>query len=171
MSKKIGAFVGKFYPPHIGHLWVVDTLIEKLDEIYIIISTNQIRNKQISEISGFKNLDAEIIKGWLKQHYKNNPKIKVEIFDETGLKPYPEDRDKWAEKFKKQFPDVNVKIADESYREFNRQYFPNYDFLAIPRNVIDIHSTEIRNNLKDNLKYIIPEGQEYFKNLGENNEL
>ena len=36
--KRIGAFVGKFYPPHIGHLWVVDTLLEKLDEIYIIIS-------------------------------------------------------------------------------------------------------------------------------------
>lgn len=171
MNKKIGAFVGKFYPPHIGHLWVVDTLIEKLDEIYIIISKNQIRNNQIFQISGFKNLDSNLIKSWFKNHYKDNPKIKVEIFDETGFKPYPEDRDKWAEKFKKEFPDINVKIADESYRDFNKKYFPEYEFLAIPRNVIDIHSTEIRNNLKDNLKYIIPEGQDYFKNLGENNGL
>ena len=124
--KKIGAFVGKFYPPHKGHTWVVDTLIKELDEIYIIVSKNEIRNKKILNDSGFEILDAKIIAGWFKKHYKNNPKVKVKIFDEGKFKPYPEDRDVWAKEFKKQFPLVNIKIADESYRKYNEEYFPEY---------------------------------------------
>ena len=86
----------------------------------------------------------------------------MEIFDESGFKPYPEDRDRWAEKFKEQFPSVTIKIADESYREYNQEYFPNYEFMAIPRDVINIHSTDIRNNLKQNYKYLIEEAKSYF---------
>ena len=161
--KRIGAFVGKFYPPHIGHLWVVDNACLNLDEVYVIISKNDIRNKQIAKDQNFDILDAELIKKWFLEHYKNNPKVKVKIFDESGFKPYPEDRDMWAEKFKKEFPEVNVKIADEGYREYNQEYFPEYEFYPIYRDVVNIHSTQIRNNIKENLNYIISEGKEYFK--------
>ena len=128
---KVGAFVGKFYPPHIGHLWVIDNLAPKLDKLYVIISKNDTRNKEISK--NFETLDAELIKKWFSQHYSNNKKIVVEIFDESNFKPFPEDLDKWSEKFKKQFPDVNIKIADESYRAFNQKYFSEYD---TPENVL-----------------------------------
>ena len=161
--KKVGAFVGKFYPPHIGHLWVVDSLINQLDEIYIIISKNEIRNKNLLNEQGFEPIDAKLIELWFKEHYKNNQKIKVKIFDEEEFKPYPDDRDKWAKKFKKEFPEVNVKIADESYRQYNKEFFPEYEFLPIPRDVVNIHSTQIRNNLEQNIQYIIPEAMEYFK--------
>lgn len=161
--KKIGAFVGKFYPPHIGHLWVVDNLVTKLDELYIVISKNDLRNQAILKNDGFAILPAELIEQWFKKHYKDNPKIKVAVFDESNFRPYPQDRDKWAEKFKKEFPEVNVKIADESYRKFNEEYFPEYEFLSIPRNIINVHSTQIRQNAKANLQNLIPEAREYFE--------
>lgn len=164
MNNRIGAFVGKFYPPHIGHLWVIDNAIKELDKVYVIISTNKVRNKKIKQTQDFNELDAALIKEWFTRHYINNPKIKVEIFDETGLNPYPKDRDKWAEKFKKDFPDVNVKIADESYREYNKEFFPEYEFYPIKRDVVNIHSTLIRKNPTKYLHYIIPEAREYFKN-------
>ena len=164
MNKKIGAFVGKFYPPHVGHLSVVDNAVKDLDEIYIIISKNDIRNNDIMSKQKFEYLSAETIQDWFKKHYKNNPKVKVEIFDETGLKPYPKDVDKWSERFKKQFPNINVKIADSGYREFNQKYFPEYEFYEIDREIIPIHSTMIRNNIDDCLNYIIPEARGYFKN-------
>ena len=160
---KIGAFIGKFYPPHIGHLSVIDNILKELDEVYIIISYNKIRNNAIENNTGFKPLSPELIKSWFEKHYENNPKVKVGIFDEGDFKPYPEDRDKWAEKFKKEFPTVNVKVADEEYREFNEIYFPDYEFLAIDRDKINIHSTQIRANAKNNLDYLIPEAREYFK--------
>ena len=163
--KKIGAFVGKFYPPHIGHLSVIDNASKDLDEVWVIISTNQIRDKTIKNQSNFDNLDADLIKKWFILHYKDNPKVKVAVFDETGLRPYPLDRDIWAKKFMQKFPTVNVKIADEGYREYNKEYFPNYQFYSIDRDIIPIHSTMIRENIKENLDYIIPEAKDYFKKI------
>ena len=36
---RVGAFIGKFYPPHIGHLSVIDKVVNKVDElvIYLVI--------------------------------------------------------------------------------------------------------------------------------------
>lgn len=164
---RIGAFIGKFYPPHIGHLSVIDNILDEFDELFIIISYNKIRNESIEKISGFKNLSPELIKSWFEKHYENNKKIKVGIFDEGDFRPYPEDRDKWAEKFKKEFPTVNVKIADEEYREFNKIYFPDYEFFAIDRDKLNIHSTQIRADAKNNIEYLIPEARNYFN--GEEN--
>ena len=163
-NKKIGAFVGKFYPPHIGHLSVIDKAVNDLDKVYVIISKNDIRNKELKETQNFDILSAELIKSWFEKHYQNNPKIVIDIFDETGLKPYPEDVDIWSEKFKKQFPEVNVKIADAGYKEFNQKYFPEYEFYEIDRDKIPVHATNFRQNPKEYLQYLMPEAQEYFKN-------
>lgn len=160
---RVGAFIGKFYPPHIGHLSVIDEVVNKVDELYIIISYNKIRNDKIKTSSSFEYLSPQLIKSWFEQHYKDNSKIKVGIFDEGDFRPYPDDRDKWAEKFKKEFPEVNIKIADESYREFNKIYFPDYEFMAIDRDIVGIHSTEIRDDLESNLDNLIPEARSYFE--------
>lgn len=168
---KVGAFIGKFYPPHIGHLWAIDYSLTKCDKVYVIISKNEIRNNNIKTDFDFEHLDANLIKSWFVNHYKNNSKVQVEIFDESNLRPYPLDRDIWAEKFKKQFPDVNIKIADESYREYNEKYFPEYEFLPIERDVVKIHSTDLRNDMKLNFEFLIPEAKQYFLNklnIGEN---
>lgn len=164
--KKIASFIGKFYPPHIGHLWVIDNLEDKFDELYIIISKNNKRNEKIYKETGFEILDASLIKKWFDSHYKGREKIKTFIFDEEEFKPYPEDRDKWAEKFKKEFPLVNVKIADESYRDYNEKYFPEYEFYPIERDIVAIHSTDLRKDIKNNFDYLIPEAKDYFKNKG-----
>jgi len=161
---RVGAFIGKFYPPHIGHLSVIENVSKKVDELYIVISYNKIRNNEIEKNSGFENLSPMLIKKWFEKHYENSPNIKVGIFDEGNFKPYPDDRDKWAEKFKQEFPTVNVKIADESYREFNKIYFPTYEFMAIDRDEVNIHSTQIRENLMKNLDFLIPEARNYFEN-------
>lgn len=161
-NKKIGAFVGKFYPPHIGHLSVIDNVVKDFDELYVIISNNAIRNNHIKETQNFDILHPDLIKNWLSEHYKSNPKIKVEIFDEGSFNPYPQDMNLWSQKFKSQFPTVNYKIADESYKDFNKVYFPECKFYKIDREKLNIHSTNIRENLQNNLDYIIPEAREYF---------
>ena len=162
-KKRIGAFVGKFYPPHIGHLSVIDNALKDFDEIYIVISKNDIRNENIKNNQNFDSLSAELIKSWFQKHYQFEPKVKVDIFNETGLEPYPKDVDKWSKKFKKQFPTVNCKIADGGYRDFNKIYFPEYEFYEIDRDKIPVHSTMLRNDMKANLKYLIPEAREYFE--------
>lgn len=161
---KIGAFTGKFYPAHIGHVWAVDYSLKYCDKVIIVISSNPIRNQEIKEKCGFDILDASIIKSWFEEYYKNDSRVEVAIIDESGLKPYPNSTDDWVARFKKQFPSVNVKIADESYREFNQKHFPECEFLAVPRDVVSIHSTDIRNNLNKYFDYLIPTAKPYFLN-------
>lgn len=167
--KKIGAYIGKFYPPHIGHIWVVDNILKDFDKLYIVISYNKLRNIKIKEEQGFDEIDPRLIKKWFKEYYKNNKKVVVEIFDETSLRPYPQDRELWAKKFKNQFGDVNYKIADESYREYNEKFFPEYVFYSIPRDVVPIHSTQIRKNILNNINNIIPTAKGYFLKKIKNN--
>lgn len=117
---------------------------------------------EIKRVTGFEAIPPELIKGWFEKHYETNSRVKVAIFDESGYKPYPEDGDKWAVEFRKQFPTINSKIADESYREYNAKYFPDFEFVPIDRDAINIHSTMIRGNTREMLDKIIPEAREYF---------
>lgn len=162
---KIGAFCGKFYPPHIGHKSAIDYSLKICDFVYIVISFNPMRNEIIkNDFNGFY-LDVNLIKQWFELHYKNEKRIKVEIFDESKYRPYPYDRDLWAYGFKSQFNDVNIKIADESYREYNEKFFPECDFLPIDRDKINIHSTHLRNDLIKYFDFLLPEAKEFFKNI------
>lgn len=160
---KIGAFTGKFYPPHVGHLSAVDYALNFCDQVIIVISKNDIRNKNIQKETGFDILDAKLIKSWFDEFYKDNSRVHVEILDESGLGPYPDSLKEWADIFKKQFPQVNVKIADESYRDYNEKYFPECEFLSIDRDQIPVHATNLRDDLDKYFDYLIPTAKEYFK--------
>lgn len=160
---KIGAFTGKFYPPHIGHISAIDYSLKFCDKVIVVISKNDKRNEYIFKTSGFEILDANLIKQWFQKYYKDETRVSIEIMDENDLEPYPKNPKEWTEKFKKQFPQVNVKIADESYREFNEKYFPECEFLPINRDNISIHSTDLRDNLQENFEYLIPTAKDYFK--------
>ena len=126
------------------------------------MSYNKNRNKTIQKEQNFEDLSPFLIKKWFEEYYKSNSKVKVEVFDETGLLPYPNDQDKWAERFKKQFPDVNYKIADGGYREFNEKYFSGYGFYEIDREKIPVHSTMLRGDISKNIDFLIPTAREYF---------
>ena len=160
---KVGAFTGKFYPPHIGHISAVDFALTICDKVIIVISKNNKRNEDIRNKSNFDILDAELIKSWFEEYYQGNDRVKVAILDEEGMEPYPKCLKDWTDKFKRQFPEVNVKIADESYREFNEKYFPDYEFLSIERDCIPVHSTNIRENISKYFDYLIPPAKEYFR--------
>lgn len=165
INMKIGAFTGKFYPPHIGHLSAVDYSLTKCDKVIIVISNNASRNEKIKKDYNFDIIDAKLIKNWFEEYYIDNDRVEVAIIDENGLKPYPDNQIEWVERFKRKFPEVNVKIADESYREFNEKFFPECQFLPLERDIIPIHSTLIRKNVMANIQYIIPTARDYFKNL------
>lgn len=154
--KKIGAFVGKFYPPHMGHIDAVQKALKYCDVVYVIISKNEERNNNIYDDYGFPILSASQIKNWLEKYFQDNKKVKVEIFDESGLRTYPQDRDIWAKNFKQKFPDVNVKIADIGYKEYNEKYFPEYEFFEVDREITPIHSTLIRSNYEKYKEYVLP---------------
>lgn len=160
---KIGAFVGKFLPPHLGHVSQIEKCLSLVDELYVIVAEDPARSAAICKAAGLDPIEGELRVKWLTEHFKDNAKIKVCYFDEGGLKAFPEGLKEWSERFKSKFTNINVKFADETYRELNEKYFPECQFIAFDRTVIPISATMVRNDLKANFNYIIEEGREYFK--------
>lgn len=157
--KRIGAYVGKFLPPHIGHLSVIEKALSECDEVAIVISDNPERSKELCEKTGFPYFSAKTRLGWLKNHYKMQKNMKFYIIDESELKIKPYNMEEYSKLFWKNIDiKVNVKYADESYRELNEKYFKECEFVPIDRNIIPIHGTDIRNDIS-NLKYVIDEAK------------
>lgn len=171
-KEKIGAYVGKFLPPHIGHMSVIDKALEECDKLCVVLSDNPEKSKKICDRDNFPYFDSKTRLNWIKKEYKNNKKIKFYIIDESKLKN-PHDMEEYAQLFWESVDeDVNVKYADESYRELNEKFFPECKFVPLNRDLIPIHGTDIRQN-NDFLKYAIKEARNDIKNFnneGEKNE-
>ena len=157
---KIGAFVGKFLPPHLGHISVIDRMINECDECVIVISDNPRESKKMCENANFPYFNSEKRLNWLKKHYSKYKNVHYALIDESDIS-----KENYMEAYSKKFWEsvpyqVNVKYADESYRELNERYFQTCTFVPINRDIINIHGTDIRQNLEKNKEYIIKEARE-----------
>ena len=169
--KKIGAFVGKFLPPHLGHVFEIENSAKLCDELLIVVSDNTNNSKKLCEKAGLPFISAKLRVNWLKKHFENDKRIKVIYMCEDGLKMFPNGMKEWSEKFKKiTHNKVNIKFADETYRILNEKYFPECEFVCFDRTKINISATDIREDPKKFFDYIIPEAHEFFRHLIEKGE-
>ena len=133
MRYEIGVVIGKFYPLHKGHQFLIETAIKNSERLYIIICTkdNEVPNPSIR------------LK-WLKKLY-NHPNIIikeiVDIYDQN-------DSELWAELTKKIIgcsPDVA--FTSEKYgHEYTRYLKCVHELVDIDRINIPISGSLIRNN-------------------------
>lgn len=161
MFKK-GCYVGKFLPPHIGHLSVIDKALKECERVLVVLAENPQYSKSLCDKAGFPYFSADKRIEWLKKHYKNYKNIEFVFFDETGIEKG--DLKTWSRKFKKQIKNIDAKYADESYRYLNEKYFPECKFVPIDRDIINVHGSDIRNN-RDKIKFMVPEGIEDVQNV------
>ncbi len=161
--KKTGCFVGKFLPPHIGHLSVIDKVLQECDKAIIVLSEDPQKLREKCEKTSFPYFTPQQRLKWLEKHYENNKNIKFVYLDESGLKSFPEGLEEWSKIFRDVVKEkIDAKYADETYRNLNEKYFPECEFVAIDRDIIAVHGTDIRTN-PDYLKYVIPEGYKEIK--------
>jgi HTH-type transcriptional repressor of NAD biosynthesis genes len=166
IMKRIGAFVGKFVPPHLGHVEQIKKCAAKVDELRVVVAENPIYIADLCAKDNLPLMSGDLRVGWLKDYFKDYKNIKVLYMDEWGLKQFPEGLNDWSDKFKDiAGHDINVKFADETYRELNEKYFPECEFVAFDRTVIPISATMIRKEPKKYFDYIIPQAQDFFKNI------
>lgn len=163
---KIGAFVGKFLPPHLGHAQAIMQSAAQCDLLYVVLAENPEHCKQKCMDAHLPNLTAEMRLNWLREHFRNQTNIAFLYMNETGIPPFPDGLQAWSERFWQVVPNiVNMKFADETYRELNENYFPTCTFVPFSRTTIPISATLIRNDLEKNFEYLLPCSQPYFKNV------
>jgi len=164
---KVGFFVGKFLPPHKGHLWSIEQASKQCDVLYVLVAENKETCQKLCEQAHIPYFDLATKTKWIKdalQEYKN---VKVISMGEDGIKPMPEGWKQWSENVQKlvgQHIDV-IFGSEPTYAPYYQKYFPNSKYVLqdVERINVNTSSTKIRADLKKNLSFIIDSARPFFE--------
>jgi len=161
MEKKYknGLVLGKFLPPHRGHLYLIDTAIESCDMVHVVATHNDTQ-----PIPGKLRVDTLI------EIYKNNPNVSIHSVDDSGLPQHDSECDTLDEFYSHWVPLVynNVKELDVVFT--SEDYGSDFaKYLEIEHVLVDkerlkypVSGTKIRTNPFDNWEFIPDEIKPFF---------
>lgn len=146
--KSTGLIVGKFAPFHYGHKFVIDTALEKMDQVVVLVYSNP----------DFPDMPAHVRANWIRSIYKDKP---VYVF--TPENPPPNDADdftqrefvkQWLEQHRSTLP-FNSKNwidtvygSDEYIPGFARHIEAGHSMVDAKRSKHAVSGTEVREYMK-----------------------
>lgn len=165
---KIGIYVGSFNPPHVGHIDIINYLINSniLDKVLIVPTLNYWNKKNLIDITHRINMLKYFENDNIKIDNKHNKYIYTYELFRVLSKEYKDDKlylilgadniikfDKW-EHYEEL---LNYKIIvigrnNIDVKKYIKKYNSNNFIVIEDYKSIDISSTEIRNKLKS--KYL-----------------
>nr|WP_256464641.1 multifunctional transcriptional regulator/nicotinamide-nucleotide adenylyltransferase/ribosylnicotinamide kinase NadR [Erwinia amylovora] len=114
-EKTIGVVVGKFYPLHTGHIYLIQRACSQVDELHIIMGYDEQRDRKLFEDSAMSQQPTVSDRlRWLLQTFKYQKNIHIHSFNEEGMEPYPHGWDVWSAGIQEFMADRGI-IADLIY--------------------------------------------------------
>ena len=137
----VGVAVGKFNPPHLGHLHLVRTGAAVVDRLYILLC-----DRPDQTISIGRRLD------WLIDAVPDNVTIIVTPDD------LPAENEPWAERALSVLPErPDVAFTSESWGdEWAQLMGARHHLVDLDRTTFPVSGTELRANLGDNFGMLVP---------------
>lgn len=144
-----GLIVGKFYPPHLGHKFLIDTALLQVERLYVLVASKPTQA-----------IPAELRAQWLRQIH---PEAIVKVIEDGGF-----DGPEWARRTVEDWlgfvPDVI--FSSESYgEEYADLLGCRHVMVDKERLVVPITATQIRANPLAHFQFLLPVVQEYYKAL------
>ena len=151
---KVGMVLGKFLPPHRGHLFLVEFARRRVDRLYVVVGT-----LQAEPIPGERRFD------WMRQLCPDC--IVLHLTDENPQQPeeHPDFWGIWERSLKRLLPEpVDFVFASESYGTplaavLGAEFFP----CDIPRSTVPISGTAVRQNPAGNWAFLPSPAQAYYR--------
>ncbi|WP_077212333.1 multifunctional transcriptional regulator/nicotinamide-nucleotide adenylyltransferase/ribosylnicotinamide kinase NadR [Bacillus dakarensis] len=145
--RKVGFYGGKFLPLHQGHVFAVIKASTMVDELYVVLSHSEKRDRELCEGSMLPHIPSRIRLRWLSQLTKEMKHVKVmEVEDHDGDEDY-----NWEEgalKIKKAIgKNIDVVFSSElDYDPIFQELYPEAKHVLIDpeREQVPISATEIR---------------------------
>lgn len=183
MNRKVknGMIFGKFYPLHIGHVDFIQRASGYVDNLYVVVCTDDERDERLFRESAMKKMPT--IKDRIRfvtQTFKHQKNIKVLHLAEDGIPSYPNGWKGWSDRVKEMLAQNKVKIDVIFTNEPQdvKNYKDNFTDLTdsadvfndnlevrtidTPRSNFNISATEIRKNPYKNWYYIPRYVREFF---------
>ena len=158
LKKYKSAYVlGKFYPFHLGHKFLIDTAISQSEKVTVLVCS----------------LPTETIPGdlrykWVSETYLNNPNVNIINFKEV-VPQYPEEDpehfwDIWIDVAKRHCPaDLDVIFDSELYGEIYAGHLGIVnEVVDLDRQTYPVSGTMVRNNPLGNWSLIPDNVKPYF---------
>jgi HTH-type transcriptional repressor of NAD biosynthesis genes len=152
-SKKghtVGFIGGKFLPFHMGHVYVILSASNYVDELYVVLSSSKNRDRELCERDGIKYIPADVRLSWLGESLNNIDNVKI-ISIEDDQWDYNYDWEAGAKMIKKAIgkPIDYVFSSETSYNEFFKKYYPDSKHVVVDdsRKTVTISATEMRKDL------------------------
>jgi HTH-type transcriptional regulator, transcriptional repressor of NAD biosynthesis genes len=144
----VGFIGGKFLPLHQGHVYAIIHASSMVDELYVVLTHSQIRDKELCKGSKMDYIPPHIRLRWLSQLTKDMPYVKViSIEDYDGNDDY--DWNQGAELIKEAIgkPIDFVFSSEYEYNDIFKELYPDSTHVIIDpkRSHVTISATTIRN--------------------------
>ncbi len=145
--KKVGFYGGKFLPLHQGHVYAIIKASAMVDELYVVLSHSEKRDRELCVESKFPYIPSRIRIRWLSQLTKDMKNVKViEVEDYDGDADY-----NWEEgsvKIKEKI-DRNIDVvfsSEKGYDPIFQELYPEATHILVDekREHVPISATEIR---------------------------
>ncbi len=161
MEKKFkhGLVLGKFMPPHNGHLYLIKTAASQCEKLFVIIGS--LKNEPINGTLRYN---------WLKFIFEDDKNIEIiHCTDENPQKPQECEsldvfyNEYWVPSVYNRVEKLDVVFTSEAYGDEFAQYLGiEHVLVDIDRKEYTISGTQIRNNPIENWNYIPDEVKGYF---------
>jgi HTH-type transcriptional repressor of NAD biosynthesis genes len=158
--KAIGVTIGKFYPLHKGHELMIEMAASQLDELIVIVSSDEF----VTGHRAFDNISLNTRYNIIKKKYAGrNITVLKHVdgignplnFDEHGTATDPAFWDYWLNVFEILAPDATHFVSSDRYGAKAANLMGIKWFAIDPdRELIDISATRIRANPLKEWKYI-----------------
>ena len=133
-----GLIIGKFLPPHKGHVALIEFAARQCDEV--IVSISHAKDDPI---------DPELRLGWLQEIFRDRPNIKSFIIDDNfddPQQPLAERTKIWAEFIQRTYPPIDLVFSSENYGEpFAANLNAKHVSFDPDRKQFPVSATQIRN--------------------------
>jgi len=153
---KTSVILGKFMPPHFGHLYMIDTALALSEHVILLVYT-----MESEPICGFLRFQA------LNEHYMSEPNITVK-WVEKDLPQQPDEHPDFWNIWKDELnasagTKIDCMFGSEDYvKTLGEILGCNHYIVDIDRKVVPTSGTACRNNPEEEWENIIPE---FRKNL------
>jgi len=143
----VGFIGGKFLPLHLGHVYAIIQASTMVDDLYVVLSHSEIRDKKLMEESKMEYIPSQIRLRWLSQLTRDMPQVKViSVEDDQGNDDY-----NWAEGAKQIKAKIGKPIdyvfsSEYEYEDVFQHLYPDSKHILLDpeRKTVNISATKIR---------------------------
>ncbi len=140
MAKR-GLIVGKFYPPHRGHKFLIDSGRAQVDELYVIVCQKP-----------HEQPPGDLRAAWLREiHPDVNVLLIDDVYDEQDSRVWAENSVRWLGFA----PDV-VFTSEEYGDRFAHYLGCEHVLIDKARNIVPVSGTKVRSNAMSYWEYLEP---------------